>query len=71
VSSLDRYYVRRSKDGRVNWVGPFANIAKARDEYEAWRAGGWDAWIHMATPQVRAWVQAWEKEKRERKKATG
>jgi hypothetical protein len=71
VSSLDRYFVRREKDGRVKWVGPFANIAKARDEYEAWKACGWSAWIHMATPEVRARVRAWEKEKAARKKAAG
>jgi hypothetical protein len=58
------FYVKREhSDGRVGWVGPIRSFRQARREFAAWRESGWDAVIHDSTPDVRAAVRSWQRER--------
>lgn len=58
---MNHYYVKRSKDGRVEWSGPFDGGVRALQEEQAWKSVGWLAKSVMSTQGVRAEVDAWVK----------
>lgn len=62
-ASTTRHYVRRERDGRVGWIGPIVSAAQADREVAAWRDGGWSADAYPASPELRAHVNAWQREK--------
>lgn len=65
------YYVQRQRDGRPDygpndpprqgWTGPIRSLKQAQREVEAWQEAGWQACALESTPEIRALVRAWEK----------
>jgi len=69
------FYVRRTRiaDGRVGWTGPIRSARQAERERAAWVGDPpyerdypalFTAEIVPSTPEVRAEVRAWQKERR-------
>jgi hypothetical protein len=58
------FYVKRTTDdGRHGWTGPIRSRRQADREAAAWTASGWDALVFDGTPEVRAAVRAWQRER--------
>ncbi len=72
------YYVRRVRTvdrrpllrggtpvGAVAWTGPIRGRHHAERERDAWQATGeWTAQVVPASPQIRAQVHAWQRQRR-------
>jgi hypothetical protein len=74
------YYVRRVRAvdhrppllrrgtpvGAAAWTGPIRGRRQAERERDAWRqTGQWLAEVVPASPQIRAQVRAWQRERRQ------
>ena len=60
---MSNFVQRSHPDGRHGWVGPIRSARQAEREAQAWRDADWSAEVLTSTPEVRAQVRAWEREK--------
>ena len=57
------YYVRRRLGTRQGWTGPIRSRRQVEREAQAWRDSGWEADVEPSTPEVRAEIRQWERDK--------
>jgi hypothetical protein len=57
------YYVKRATDYGHGWTGPIPSRRQAERERAAWEKAGRSAEVLESTPEVRAEVRRWERER--------